>query len=118
MRKAPPGPERGLVFDPRPLRLVAAGAVGRVSRPASLYAFSPLRLRSLPEPELPGAGWLRLRPLHVGVCGSDLHEACLDAAVDNPLSGLITFPHVLGHETVARLTTAAAPFAPGAVVAV
>ena len=118
MEVTPDGLTSGLVFEPRLLRLAAAGAVGRVSRAASLYAGSPVRLRRLPEPELPGPGWLRLRPLHVGVCGSDVHQVCLDAASDNPLSGLISFPHVLGHEIVARALTPADGLPAGAVVAV
>ncbi|MGH7902511.1 MAG: zinc-dependent alcohol dehydrogenase [Candidatus Dormibacteraceae bacterium] len=95
----------GLCFEASPFRLAAAGAAGRINRAAALYIGSPLRLRRMPEAELPEAGWLRLRPALTGICGSDVHQACLDAAIDNPLSGLITFPHVLGHETVARVAT-------------
>ncbi len=60
-----------------------------------------------------------LRPVVTGICGSDLRQALLEASADNPLSGLVSFPHVLGHEIVARVEPGgAAEWPPGALVAV
>ena len=39
------------------------------------------------------------------MCGSDVTQATLQADWDNPLSGLVSFPHVMGHEIVARVAT-------------
>jgi len=91
----------GLVFDPRPSRLAVAGALGRIDPLLALSGRGPLGLRELPDPEPPGPGWLALRPMFAGVCGSDVTEATLQADWDNPLSGLVSFPHVMGHEVVA-----------------
>ncbi len=93
----------GLVFDPRPARLALAGALSRLDPLLALTGPGPLGLRRLPDPELPGAGWVALRPRFTGVCGSDVTEATLQADWDNPLSGLVSFPHVMGHEVVARV---------------
>jgi len=91
----------GLVFDPRPARLAVAGALSRLDPMLALAGPGPLSLRELPDPEPPGPGWLTLKPRFAGVCGSDVTEATLQADWDNPLSGLVSFPHVMGHEVVA-----------------
>ena len=94
----------GLVFDPRPARLAVAGALSRLDPLWALTSGGPLGLRRLPDPASPGPDWVPLEPVLAGVCGSDVTEATLQADWDNPLSGLISFPHVMGHEIVARVT--------------
>jgi threonine dehydrogenase-like Zn-dependent dehydrogenase len=94
----------GLVFDPRPARLAVAGALSRIDPLWALSAPGPLGLRRLPDPASPGPDWVPLEPIFSGVCGSDVTEATLQADWDNPLSGLVSFPHVMGHEIVARVT--------------
>ena len=106
----------GLVFDPRPARLAVAGALSRVRPVGAITAPGPLRLRRMPDPETPGPGWLLLQPIHTGVCGSDVTEATLQADWDNPLSGLVSFPHVMGHEVVARVATGGDGFEAGETV--
>ena len=93
---------QGLVFDASMPRLVLAGALSRL-RPGSLARVgSPLALREVEVPESLGPDWVPLEPRFVGICGSDLMQAQLKADGDNPLSGLISFPHVMGHEIVAQ----------------
>ena len=93
----------GLVFDPSWARLAAAGAWSRI-RPGSIARVgSPLALREIEVPESLGPDWVLLEPRFVGICGSDLMQGQLRADSDNPLSGLISFPHVMGHEIVARV---------------
>jgi threonine dehydrogenase-like Zn-dependent dehydrogenase len=73
-------------------------------RPAwGLGGASLLALREIPEPVAPALAWVRLRVLRCGICGSDVKEVLLQAASDNPLSGLVSFPHIPGHEIVARV---------------
>ncbi len=93
----------GLVFDPRPARLAVAGALSRIDPLWALRGSGPLGLRRLPDPVSPGPGWVALEPIFTGVCGSDVTQATLQADWDNPLSGLVSFPHVMGHEIVARV---------------
>ena len=94
----------GLLFDPRPARLAVAGALSRVDPLLALSGLGPLGLRRLPDPDPPGLDWVTLEPVLTGVCGSDVTQATLQADWDNPLSGLVSFPHVMGHEIVARIS--------------
>ncbi|MGH7641430.1 MAG: zinc-dependent alcohol dehydrogenase [Candidatus Dormibacteria bacterium] len=94
---------RALVFDPAPTRLPLAGIAARVRPEWALGPLSLLSLQDLPEPNPPSSEWVRLRVLWSGICGSDVKQVLLQAAADNPLSGLVSFPHVPGHEVVARV---------------
>jgi threonine dehydrogenase-like Zn-dependent dehydrogenase len=57
-----------------------------------------MQLAQVPEPALPGADWLIVRTVRCGICGSDAKQAFLHGARDNPMTAVISFPHVLGHE--------------------
>lgn len=94
---------RALVFDPAPRRLPLAALASRIRPGWALGGASLLSLRELPEPSSPGPEWVRLRSQRTGICGSDVKEVLLQAAADNPLSGLVSFPHVPGHEVVAQV---------------
>jgi len=94
---------RALVFDPAPLRLPLAALTARLGPRRALGGWSLLSLRELEEPSSPGRSWVRLRTLRTGICGSDVKEVLLQAAADNPLSGVVSFPHVPGHEVVAQV---------------
>lgn len=94
---------RALLFDPAAHRLPLAAIASRISPGWALGRPSLLSLRQLPEPSSPGREWVRLRTLRTGICGSDVKEVLLQAAADNPLSGLVSFPHVPGHEVVAQV---------------
>ncbi len=93
----------GLLFDPHPVRLATAGALSRLRPTAAISEHGPLRLRRLADPRPPNAEWAVLEPVVTGICGSDVSQATLQADWDNPLSALVSFPHVMGHEVVARI---------------
>ncbi|HVP12844.1 MAG TPA: alcohol dehydrogenase catalytic domain-containing protein [Phycisphaerae bacterium] len=92
---------KALVYSLTPSRWVICKLAGFVSRRAFYGAISPLRLREVVVPSLPGPEWVRLRTVLGGVCGTDLvlvtqrnHPATL-------LQNFARFPAVLGHENVA-----------------
>ena len=60
--------------------------------------FSPLQLEEIPEPMLPTPGWVRVRPLLAGICGSDL--GTLSSENSPYFSPLTSPPFVLGHEVM------------------
>ncbi len=82
-------------------RYLTARAVGK--RVPGLIAgpLAPLRLVSRAEPDLPGDGWVRLRTILSGICGSDL--ATLSGRSSFYFSPLVSMPFVPGHEVVAEL---------------
>lgn len=91
---------KAVVFDYDLPRIVYAKAAGRVSSQAYLSTLGPTRLKDVPEPTLPGAEWAIVRTVLCGICGSDTKLHFLDADMDNPLSGLVSFPCIPGHEVV------------------
>lgn len=120
---------RALVFDPRPALMVVPAITGRLGLDPRLPRATPLRLADVAEPRPPGPGWALVRPRWTGVCGSDVVQAFVRVAWDNPLSAVTSFPHVPGHEVVAEVVDTGHPdtdgsspgageLAPGTLVAV
>lgn len=62
---------------------------------------APLRLVSRPEPRQVHDGWVRVRPLLSGICGSDL--GLLTGRSSPYLSPMVSMPFVPGHEVVGEL---------------
>lgn len=88
---------RALVFRYSLPRLALTRALGALTPAAYVSPVAPLRLERVPEPE-PRPGWAVVRTALAGICGSDVKQVFLDGDTDNPLTALISFPHVLGHE--------------------
>jgi len=97
---------RALVCDVSVPRQVVSSLLGRIDKRFFLGPFSPATLRELPEPELPAPDWLTIQTRLCGICGSDYKQMFLNGSMDNPMTAIISFPQVLGHEvvgTVARV---------------
>lgn len=82
-------------------RYLAARAVG--DRLPGLLAgpLAPLRLVHRDEPEPPAEGWMRVRPLMSGICGSDL--STISGGSSFYFSALVSMPFVPGHEVVGEI---------------
>lgn len=93
---------RALVFRHDLGKEAAAKIAGTVDPRGYVARWAPVRLEDVAEPELPGPGWVRCETLVSGLCGSDVKQIVLNGRRDNPLTALVSFPHVLGHEAVAR----------------
>ena len=78
--------------------------------------FTMLRLAHRPPPELPGDGWVRLRPRLAGICGSDL--SALHGHASPYLGALASSPFVPGHEVVADVSEGGGRWRAGARVVV
>lgn len=76
--------------------------VGRLTKRAYTSALAPTLLRDVPDPAPPNADWVLCDSIQSGICGSDTKQIFMHGALDNPLTALLSFPHVLGHEVVAR----------------
>jgi hypothetical protein len=86
-----------LVYEKSIPRYLASALAARLDRRRFFPRVSPLRLAEVPFD--PPAGWVRLKTLMCGICGSDLgllkgHESVL-------LEPYASMPSVLGHEIVA-----------------
>jgi threonine dehydrogenase-like Zn-dependent dehydrogenase len=93
---------KGLVFRHDLGREAAAKISGLVDPRGFVAGYGPVHLEDLPEPEPPAAGWVTCDTIASGLCGSDVKQIVLNGRRDNPLTALVSFPHVLGHEAVAR----------------
>ncbi len=89
---------RALRFHLSMPRLAWSKIGGKLLRGAPIGRFAPIRLDEVDAPGAPRPGWARVRTRLAGICGSDVKEVLLEGARDNPLTAVISFPHVLGHE--------------------
>jgi threonine dehydrogenase-like Zn-dependent dehydrogenase len=60
-------------------------------------------LKEIPDPELPADDWVVLKTRLCGICGSDYKQMFLNGNMDNPMTAIISFPQVLGHEVVGTI---------------
>jgi threonine dehydrogenase-like Zn-dependent dehydrogenase len=91
---------KALVFSRKPAKFAAAVVAGRLS-PGGGAKVGPLALRDVDPPDLPGPGWVRVRPRLSGICGSDL--ATIDGTSSRWFEPIVSFPFTPGHEVVGEL---------------
>src|ERR1700735_1691687 len=91
------GGGRRAVVSPPP-----AGAVAGSGGRAFVSRLAPVRIEDVDDLPLPAPDWVRVQTTFSGLCGSDVKQILLNGARDNPLTALVSFPHVLGHEVVGR----------------
>jgi threonine dehydrogenase-like Zn-dependent dehydrogenase len=82
-------------------RYLTARAVGQRVPGLVSGPLAPLRLVNKRDPEPPGPGWARVRPILSGICGSDL--ATISGQSSFYFSPLVSMPFVPGHEVVGEL---------------
>ena len=81
-------------------RFAFARIAGLITPRAYVSPAAPTQLEQIPDPTLLGDDWTIVRLVRCGICGSDVKQVFMEAHFDNPLTSLITFPQVLGHEAV------------------
>ena len=69
-------------------------------------AMTPMGLRDLDDPRLPADDWVVIKTRMTGICGSDSKQVFLDGDPDSPMTAVISFPQVLGHEMVGDIVEA------------
>ena len=83
---------------------IAVKALKPVWRDAIYSRLSPVYFDDIPEPELPGPRWLRLKNRVCGICATDLHLLHVDA---DPRVAPVALPgyqrFYLGHEVVSEV---------------
>ncbi len=91
---------KALVFENSLPRLALTRILSAFSPRAFVGRTAPMQLGEIPDPALPAPDWVVLRTRLCGLCGSDYKQVFLNGALDNPMTALISFPQVLGHEVV------------------
>ena len=71
-------------------------------------ASTPCALIDVPDAQPLRPDWYVIRPLLTGICGSDSKQVLMDfeGDSDSAMSGLCSFPQVLGHEVVGEVVSA------------
>ncbi len=93
---------KALVYGVRPEPWEAPqGATGLLAN----LAHTPVALRDVPDASPLRNDWVILRPRLTGICGSDAKQMLGDfeGDADSALSGMCSFPQILGHEIVADI---------------
>ena len=93
---------KALVFHHNLAREAAAKISGELNPRGFVARYAPVGLEDVDEPLPPNDEWVTCDTLMSGICGSDAKQIELNGRRDNPLTALLSFPHVLGHEAVAR----------------
>jgi len=93
---------KALVFHHSYAREAVAKLSGEINPRGFVSSLAPVRLEDVPAPLPPAEGWVGCETIFSGVCGSDAKQVFLNGRLDNPLTAMLSFPHVLGHEAVAR----------------
>ena len=107
---------KALQFEMNIPKIVLTRALGLFSYQAFIARFAPVTLEEIPDARLRGDDWVVVRPTLTGICGSDQKQLLLKGHFDNPISGIISFPHILGHEScgiVAEVGSAVGRVRPG-----
>jgi len=84
-------------------RMALSKLLGVFSPRAYLASFSSFQYEEIPDPVLPADDWVVIRTKYCGICGSDYKQVFMDGNIDNPMTSLISFPEVLGHEVVGTI---------------
>ncbi len=62
---------------------------------------APTQLRDIPEPELLGPKWVKIRPIVAGICGSDMSIFTCHQSLT--LAPFASYPFVVGHEVCGEI---------------
>ncbi|MDX1736289.1 MAG: alcohol dehydrogenase catalytic domain-containing protein, partial [Halioglobus sp.] len=92
---------QALLTTNQPLRLAATKILSTLTPRAYVGPTSPMQLRDIPEPALPAQDWLIA---DTRLCGSDYKQVFMNGRLDNPMTSIISWPQVLGHEVVGVVT--------------
>jgi threonine dehydrogenase-like Zn-dependent dehydrogenase len=97
---------KGVTFNVSVPQFLLAKTAGRVTDSALFGRLSGVKMRDLPEPELPGPDWVEIEVTAGGICGSDISNLTYSASPAMEPFG--SFPAVLGHEILGKVKSVGA----------
>src|SRR5512139_1021693 len=95
---------QALITTNNALRLVSTKLLSYLSPRFFVGRQSPMQLQTIADPTLPAPDWLVVKTRLCGLCGSDYKQVFMNGRVDNPMTSMISWPQVLGHEVVGEVT--------------
>lgn len=93
---------RAVTFNVSIPGFLVGKALGGVTESALFGALSGVRYDEVAEPSLPADDWVKLDVLAAGVCGTDVSTLTFNSSPSMEPFG--SFPAVLGHEILGRVT--------------
>jgi threonine dehydrogenase-like Zn-dependent dehydrogenase len=94
---------KALVYDLSTPRIILSKLLGCIYPSAYTGRFAALQYREIPDVRLPADDWVLIKTRLCGICGSDYKQVFAIGNWDNPMTALISFPQVLGHEVVGTI---------------
>lgn len=91
---------KALLFDYKISRLAFARISGLFHKKGYLTRLGHMRLKDVPKTKVKNKKWLVVKTKYCGICGSDHKQVFLSGNRDNPITALISWPQILGHEAV------------------
>ena len=98
---------KALVFEYKISRLAIGRILGSFFLRGYLTKLGFLHLKEIPNPNLKNDDWIIVKTKFCGICGSDHKQVFLDGNRDNPMTAVISWPQILGHEAVGTIVKGA-----------
>jgi threonine dehydrogenase-like Zn-dependent dehydrogenase len=95
---------KALIINNEPIKLALTKIFSLFNPKAFVGKHSALQLSDIPDPVLPAEDWAVGKTEICGLCGSDYKQVFMNGRIDNPMTSMISWPQVLGHEVVATIT--------------
>ncbi|MCP4682847.1 MAG: alcohol dehydrogenase catalytic domain-containing protein [Desulfobacterales bacterium] len=98
---------KSIYFDVSVPKILSTKAFSSIFPSVYYSPMSPVRFGEIPERDLPGAGWVRVRSLLAGICGADISLFFVQANPKISIAALPGVPRVfMGHEVVGEVVEA------------
>ncbi len=91
---------KAIICEDNKAKLAVTKILSLFSPKAFLGRQSPVQLRTISDPRLPADDWAVVDTKLCGLCGSDYKQIFMHGTLDNPMTSMISWPQVLGHEAV------------------
>ncbi len=95
---------KALLFEYKLRRLAIGRIAGLFGLKHYMTKLGYIHLKELPNPQIKAEDWVVIKTKYCGICGSDHKQVFLDGNQDNPMTAVISWPQVLGHEAVGVIT--------------
>jgi threonine dehydrogenase-like Zn-dependent dehydrogenase len=95
---------KALYFEVSVAKILATKFLSRISESVFFSPFSPIHYGEVPDQELPGRNWVKVKNVLTGICGADLSLFYVQASPSISIAALPGVPKAfMGHELVGRV---------------